>query len=177
MTDPGIIVDLRSDRIVSPPEPASTIGLNSMGFAEKRRSGLKPLTLGSCIASVCEAYGLARAEGILRFAVNSGILVFRGGVQVEIAPRDPRDDGTTNPYEVTGLIRFSLEAYRQRRPETLAWKLKSRYNSAGGRSLSGADQIVKAAGVEASPENAMAAILPFGRGIAAEACGLSVAWR
>lgn len=88
------------------------------GCAVKHLRETAPLTLGGCIASVCSAYGLDRAEGILRFAVNSGILVFPGQRQVEIAPRDPRTDGLPNRHQATGLIRYFLRDGYGRRPAT-----------------------------------------------------------
>ena len=80
----------------------------------KPRRETRPLTLGGCISGVCDACGLERAEGILRFAVNSGILVFPGRRPVEIGPRDPRTDGLPNQHQVTGLIRYFLPDERDR---------------------------------------------------------------
>ena len=75
-----------------------------------------PLTFGRCVAAVCDAYGLDRAEGFLRFAVNSGIVVFPERRPVEIAPRDPRMEGRPNLHQATGLIRYFLPDGRDNRP-------------------------------------------------------------
>ena len=84
------------------------------GKRRQNRHDLQPITFGSCIASVCGACGPARAEGLLRFAVNANIVAFPGRRHVEIAPRDLRMVGKLNRHDVTGLIRYFLRDDRQR---------------------------------------------------------------
>lgn len=80
---------------------------------------LSPLTFGGCIASAYNAYGAAYAEGLLRFAVNSGIVCFPGRRCVEIGPRDPRELGTGERHDATGLFHYFLQDDRQHRPATI----------------------------------------------------------
>ena len=88
------------------------------GCSAKARRETRPLTLGGCIAGVCEAYGPDCAEGFLRFAVNAGIVVFPGHRVVEIAPRDTRTEGRPNQHQATGLLRYFLPDGRDQRPAT-----------------------------------------------------------
>jgi hypothetical protein len=88
------------------------------GLSPTRRE-LSPLTFGGCIASACTAFGPDCAEGLLRFAVNAGIVSFPGRRCVEISPRDPRELGTADRHEATGLFQYFLQDDRQHRPATI----------------------------------------------------------
>jgi hypothetical protein len=107
------------------PFPAATAkgGARRPGDTSARlpvaRRALSPLTFGGCIASAYNAYGAAYAEGLLRFAVNSGIVCFPGRRCVEIGPRDPREQGAPQRHEATGLFHYFLQDDRQHRPATI----------------------------------------------------------
>lgn len=83
------------------------------------RHALSPLTFGGCIASACTAFGTNYAEGLLRFAVNSGIVNFPGQRCVEIGPHDPHEQGTTQRHEATGFFQYFLQDDRQHRPAAI----------------------------------------------------------